>query len=72
MVSKKYLLEPFYIVYQSELLALRQAVRLPMEVPRYGDCDILSDSRSFLNTIANRRSTHTLVMEVRLSLPRVS
>lgn len=68
VLNKKFRLEPFCTVYQSELFALRQAVRLTVENPRYRECDILSDSRSSLDAIANPRSTNPLVNEVRLSL----
>lgn len=34
VLSKKYRLEPFCTVYQSELITLRQAVRLTVEDPR--------------------------------------
>lgn len=66
VLTKAYRTEPFSNVYQSELLALRQAVRLLMDDSR--KCDILSNTRSFLDALANPRSTHPLVNEVRSSL----
>ena len=72
VLTKKIRLESYCTVYQSELLELRQAIRQTMEGDRFWNCDILSDSRSSLDAIANPRSTHPLVNDISLNLAQAT
>ncbi|KAJ2946800.1 hypothetical protein O0L34_g12863 [Tuta absoluta] len=61
---KKYKLEPFCTVYQAEMYALHQAIDMASEIEG-NTVNILSDSRSALETLQNRISFHPIAFNIK-------